>query len=97
MPGSGIKQRLLLDRLARNLVSVGGVSVIFSIIAILFVIVAVTWPLFKDPHLELQKKFTIDADSSSPALTIGTDEYREVVYAVYSNRMDFFSLPTAEL
>lgn len=97
MPGSGIKQRLLLDRLARNLVSVGGVSVIFSIIAILFVIVAVTWPLFKDPHLELQKKFTIAADSSSPALTIGTDEYREVVYAVYSNRMDFFSLPTASL
>ena len=45
----GSARRLLVDRLARRLVTLGGVVIIASILAILFVIVAEVYPLFKQP------------------------------------------------
>jgi hypothetical protein len=45
-------RRILLDRWASRLVVLGGIIIIASIIAILFVIAAEVWPLFRAPRIE---------------------------------------------
>ena len=42
-------RRILLDRLSSRLVVLGGIIVIASVLAILFVIAAEVYPLFKKP------------------------------------------------
>ena len=42
-------RRIVLDRWASRLVILGGVIIIASILAILFVIVGEVWPLFRKP------------------------------------------------
>jgi len=42
-------RRILLDRWASRLVVLGGIVIIASILAILFVILAEVWPLFRAP------------------------------------------------
>src|SRR5262245_4073287 len=44
-----VRRRLLVDRLAQRLVTLGGVAIIASILAILLVIVAEVYPLFGKP------------------------------------------------
>ena len=46
-------RRILLDRWASRLVVLGGIVIIASILAILFVILAEVWPLFRAPQAEL--------------------------------------------
>jgi ABC-type uncharacterized transport system permease subunit len=46
------RRRVLLDRWATRLVALGGVIIIASILAILLVIVAEVYPLFKAPRAE---------------------------------------------
>ena len=45
-------RRILLDRWASRLVVLGGIVIIASILAILFVIVGEVWPLFRPPWAE---------------------------------------------
>ena len=88
---SGIGRRMFVVRFTRNLVSVGGVSIIFSILAILFVIVAVAFPLFKSPEIHLENMISVSQDGA-PVFLVGVDEYREVVYTVKPSEIQFHSL-----
>ena len=49
--------RLLVDRLTRRLVTLGGVLIIGSILAILFVIAAEVYPLFKQPKATRRSRY----------------------------------------
>jgi phosphate transport system permease protein len=74
-------RRILLDRWASRLVVLGGIIIIASILAILFVIVAEVWPLFRPPTAE---RVGPDLASGPPAgaEALGVDEYREIAYAI---------------
>ena len=74
-------RRILLDRLSSRLVVLGGIIVIASVLAILFVIAAEVYPLFKTPTARLASSH---GTATAPAFgdAIGVDEYREVAYAV---------------
>ena len=87
-----LKKRLLADRLATGLVTLGGWTIIFSILAILFVIVGEFLPLLKAPSVVLEG--TIDTKASTVTLAIGLDEYREVAYRVDESGIQFYSLKT---
>jgi len=89
-----LRKRLFADRSARYFVTLGGWAIIFSILAILFVIVAEFIPLFKSPSIVLEG--TISASGESPPLGVGLDEYREVAYLVDASGIHFYSLAKYE-
>jgi phosphate transport system permease protein len=82
--------RLLIDRVSRRLVTLGGVTIIASILAILFVIGAEVYPLFEKPTAS--RVGTIAAGVSAAPLGVGVDEYREIGYAVTPAGIQFVSL-----
>jgi phosphate transport system permease protein len=96
-----VTRRLRVDRLTRRLVTLGGVAIIGSILAILFVIAAEVYPLLKKPTATLVG--TVAASTGSPPLAVGVDEYREIAYLVTASGVQFVSvkdgasLPTSPL
>ncbi len=88
---AGVVRRLGIDRWAKYLVSFGGISIIFSILAILFVILAVAYPLFKSPELDLINVIH-PLEKSDSVFLVGVDDYREITYTVHAKGFSFYSL-----
>ncbi len=83
-------RRLLADRLARYLVTLGGVTIVLAILAILFVIVAEVYPLFRKPTARLVA--TVSPEIKAAPLAVGVDEYREVAPLVTPSGISFVSI-----
>ena len=78
-------RRILADRWASRLVVIGGIFIIASILAILFVIAAEVYPLFKPPTAQLVGAPIGGAPAGeAPVSALGVDEYREAAYQVLS-------------
>jgi len=75
-----LARRLRVDRLARRLVTSGGLAIIASILAIFVVIALEVAPLLKKPTARLLRLVTAAMDSVP--LAVGVDDYREVAYVV---------------
>jgi phosphate transport system permease protein len=78
-------RRITLDRWTSRLVILGGIVIIAAILAILFVIAAEVYPLFKAPTATLAGSTAAGRGvASAPASgdAAGVDEYREIAYAV---------------
>ena len=95
-----IRRRKFHDRIARHVVFVGGIGIIFCIIGILFFIGIETVPLWKSPEKNLdgvsEMKNLLEADSASGKASvfgIGVDEHRSQFFTVDSSgSVRFFSL-----
>jgi phosphate transport system permease protein len=74
-------RRILLDRLASRTVVVGGIVIISAICAILFVILAEVWPLFRPPRVEAIARVA-GPGAAAPGQSLGVDEYRETASVV---------------
>jgi phosphate transport system permease protein len=74
-------RRILADRWASRLVVLGGIVIIASILAILFVIVAEVWPLFRPPWAE-RLGAVVPGAVPAGSDAVGVDEYREIAYAI---------------
>jgi len=88
-------RRILTDRWASRLVVVGGIIIIACILAILFVIAAEVYPLFRPPAAAFMGSYGTAAADHRPAPgdAIGLDEYREIAYLVMSRgSLDFLAL-----
>lgn len=72
-----IASRLRKDAMARHGVTLGGMAVICSILAILFVIAAEVYPLFKKPFSKHLFTFDLPKGIGAPLVT-AVDEYREI-------------------
>lgn len=102
LKSGGTAQRLLLDRQASWLVSFGGATIIFSIMAIFLVIVVEVYPLFKKAEVMPKEGFSLLA-KDEPIFAFGVDEYQEVAYLVLRSGLQFYSLvdrkvlPTREI
>jgi phosphate transport system permease protein len=90
IPHIRVKRRLWVDRLTRRLVTLGGVVIIASILAILLVIAAEVYPLFKPPTTTPLGTMTTRVDSTP--LAVGSDEHREIAYLVTASGLHFFSV-----
>jgi phosphate transport system permease protein len=79
-------RRIRLDQWASRLVVVGGLIIIVAILAILFVIVAEVYPLFKVPTSTLVQSYPSTEAGSAWQLAgsegFGVDEYREIAYGI---------------
>ncbi|HXG62359.1 MAG TPA: ABC transporter permease subunit [Planctomycetota bacterium] len=81
-------RRRVADRLARGVVTLGGVAVIGSILAILVVLVAEVAPLFRPARIAERGGFALAP--KGPPLIVGVDEYREVLYVATIGGLRFF-------
>ncbi|OGW62079.1 MAG: ABC transporter permease [Nitrospirae bacterium RBG_16_64_22] len=75
---SSVKRRILVDRIARRLVTLGGVVIIASILAILIVIGIEVYPLAGQPAVT--SGATSTAAGGGTPLAIGVDEYVETAF-----------------
>ena len=88
-------RRIVIDRWASRLVIVGGLIIIASILAILFVIGAEVYPLFKKPTAVFAGEYAPSAGAGTPASgdSLGVDEYREIASTVTTRGvLEFVSL-----
>ncbi|MBI2158689.1 MAG: ABC transporter permease, partial [Candidatus Rokubacteria bacterium] len=88
-------RRILLDRISRRLVVSGGLVIIASILAILFVIAAEVYPLFRPPTVTLVGGHAAPGVGAGPAPgeAAGVDEYREIAYWITAGgRLEFTPL-----
>jgi phosphate transport system permease protein len=77
-------RRILLDRFAGRTVVLGGILIISAILAILFVIVAEVWPLFRPPQVTAVERVAAQV-APAPGASLGVDEYREAASIVTAN------------
>ena len=79
-------RRIRLDQWASRLVVVGGLVIIAAILAILFVIVAEVYPLFKVPTATLVRSYPATDPAAAWRLAgsegLGVDEYRAIAYGI---------------
>src|SRR5918996_1517714 len=103
-----VQRKKLADKAATVIITFGGIAIILSIVAILFVIVAETLPLWQPPTAELRDTIELGQAlngrlSSTPALgalssaskplVVGVDEYQRIAYLVTdAGTVDFLSL-----
>ena len=88
-----IKRR---DRIARYVITVGGMAIIFSVILILFLIARVAFPLFQGASTELVTQFALPS-STPPAnlVAVGLDDYREHPFVFGRDGVVRFYTPSA--
>jgi phosphate transport system permease protein len=70
-----LKRVKLHDRIARRVITIGGMAVIFSVILILFLIARVTFPLFQQPSVREVASFSLDEAERADVVAIAIDEY----------------------
>ena len=82
------------DRIAKWVITVGGMAIIFSVIFILILIARVSLPLFLSPDKTLQASFQIDQSSGgNKVLALGLDEYLETGYTLdQAGNVRFFNV-----
>ncbi len=82
------------DRIARWVITIGGMAIIFSVIFILVLIAKVSIPLFLSPDKELYASFHLDtAPSEGQVLALGVDEYLETGYTIdQAGKFQFFQI-----
>ena len=86
--GKSLLQRKFADVIAQYVVTGGGWIIIASILAILFVIIAEIYPLFKEPSTQLVAEFKTE----NAPLSFGLDPYQDKAYTVESDGIRFYSL-----
>ena len=75
-------RRVVLDRWASRLVVLGGLIIIAAILAILLVIGAEVYPLFKPATATPLPARQFEGGAVARGASVGVDEYRQIAYAV---------------
>src|SRR5689334_893297 len=88
-PSRRVARRRALDRLAKGVVTSGGLLVIGSIVAILFVIIMEMLPLFKSASVTPIASVVLQP--AVAPLASGMDEYQEVLWTVAPDGVRFHS------
>jgi phosphate transport system permease protein len=83
--------RKVKNSLAQWLITLGGVSVLFTLILIFMYLLYVIKPIFESAKVEPSVKFAINQES--PVLATGVDELKEVAYTISARgTIDFYQL-----
>jgi len=86
---AGIRQ--LKNSLAQWLITLGGIGVLFTLVLIFMYLLYVIKPIFDSATIEPLSNISIE--STSPILTTGIDELKEIAYTINSQSIiDFYQL-----
>ncbi|HIJ78774.1 MAG TPA: ABC transporter permease subunit [Deltaproteobacteria bacterium] len=84
-----IKKVRLYDRIATRVISIGGLMIIASVIAILLLIIKVTLPLFQPASAEIIHRVVLPASQPLP-LAVGVGDYQEIGFTLDSQGLFTF-------
>ena len=94
-----LRRKKLYDKSAGVIITFGGIAIILSIVAILFVIVAETLPLWSGPEAEFRHSVALAqvlggaVPNAGKPIAFGVEEYQEIAYVVTdSGSLHFISL-----
>jgi phosphate transport system permease protein len=89
--------RTLFDRLARAIITVGGLATIVSILGIFFFLFREVTPLFTAPSAKLTQRLSVPAllVDEGPA-QVAVDEHREIAQVFTSGAIQFFDLASGQ-
>jgi phosphate transport system permease protein len=89
--------RSLIDRLARSVITVGGLATIVSILGIFFFLFREVTPLFSAPSAKLSQRLSVPAllADEGPA-QVAVDEHREIAQVFTSGAIQFFDLASGQ-
>ncbi|WP_155877740.1 ABC transporter permease subunit [Desulfuromonas sp. AOP6] len=87
------------DRIARWVITVGGMAIIFVVIFILLLIGEVSLPLFNQPTAApVARIHPVDSQGGEAVLALGLDEYLETAFTLSaSGDFTFYDLPSGEV
>ena len=71
-----IRRRNAKDSVAKYSISIGGMSVIFAVLLIMFFLLYVVMPLFVPPTMEKNIEYAVPGGTSEKSLYYGVDEYQ---------------------
>ncbi len=92
-----MSRRMLIDRLFKHLMSVGGISVIVAISAIFFYLASVVVPLFTPPEIGQESQFAAPGAASQQTASLSGEEQREIGIRVGSQGdITFFNFGTGQ-
>lgn len=92
-PLKPIGTRRLIDKIATKIVTLGGIAIIISILAILFVILYEVYPLFVSPKISKMAEVETKIDiSKHKVIGIDVDEYQQIATLLTSDGLHFFSI-----
>lgn len=89
-PSARVARRKFLDGVARGVVTLGGITIIGSILAILFVIVMEMLPLFGSASVAALPMVALNPGSA--ALVAGTDDLQQIAWVGTAKGLGFYSL-----
>lgn len=86
------------DRMARHVITIGGLAIIVSVILILFLIARVTFPLFQGAGVETVTRFSLPSTiRPSDLVATGLDDYLEHPFVIDNRGVVSFHEPPAGL
>lgn len=84
------------DRIAKQIISIGGIGTIFVVMLVVFVLLGNVLPLFQANRTEPLASIELPGDS--PVLAAGVDEYGEVLWTLdASSSIQFYSIRSGQV
>ena len=93
LSSSAFVGRQIKNKLAQWLITLGGVSVLFTLVLIFLYLLYVIKPIFESADIETEVSFPLS--KSNKTLSVGIDEYNEVSYTLDdSGQLNFYQTKT---
>lgn len=93
-----MNRRLLMDKLFKHLMSVGGIGVIVAVSAIFFYLASVVVPLFVPPSIENKAQFAVPGGATQPTAAYSGEEQREIAARIgAAGEVTFFRFDSGEI
>ncbi|KGJ93067.1 ABC transporter permease subunit [Colwellia psychrerythraea] len=90
---SSNRSRGVKNSLAKWLITLGGISVLFTLVLIFLYLLYVVKPIFESAQIEPKVSITLDLKANDKVLSTGVDELQEVAYQITeTGNIDFYHL-----
>ncbi|MBE0548046.1 MAG: ABC transporter permease subunit [Rubrivivax sp.] len=94
---AAMSRRLFSDKLFKQVMTFGGISVILAVSAIFFYLASVVVPLFTPPSVDKRSQFAVPGPAAQATLTYSGEEQREIGSRVGAQgAITFFRFDTGE-
>ncbi len=93
-----MSRRILIDRVFKHMMSIGGLSVIIAVSAIFFYLASVVVPLFLPPTIEQESRFNVPGAANQDTASLSSEEQREIGIRVgQKGNIAFFRFDSGEV
>jgi phosphate transport system permease protein len=94
---SSNRSRGIKNSLAKWLITLGGISVLFTLVLIFMYLLYVVKPIFESAKIEQTVNISIDATNNEKVLASGVDELKELAYQITAaGDIDFYHLKASD-